>query len=463
MIQLLSLGASVTAFALLAFSALGAVGIISDRTLDLYGRTILLGQGLDAFRALDHGDLLSLLLSRLVQIVSPPAQTPYAAIVASLVYGVFAMVLIGGMRRAGRTFVDAVLLSLILLANPLIVTALLEGPSAILFAIALFLLGLSMFVLHRDGSTTALMATGLSLAFLASVGNAGVAYAMAALPLIAVVCPRSLLQISAFRLGVTVVFPLFCTVLGLLFIDWVFKFGIGAAPAALSSPRGFANLSMDGGVALSTVLCLLSIVILAYLRWRPRLVLLTPMFALVATIFFGGLLLVLLPEPGTAGAGRTLAPILASVVVASAVVLVRWPEESFSRPMVYVLLLVQLTLCWVVFGLPRPTETARDDLALGRFLAGRTGVLFDAANAPSVLAARGYVGGLVLPDREATRYPPPSARDYSFVVTPDPETARGAADRVNHRSPTLFSAGATGMQLVFAQGPWRVYRREVSP
>ncbi|MGL5114444.1 MAG: hypothetical protein ACRC7C_03880, partial [Beijerinckiaceae bacterium] len=404
---------------------------------------------------LDRGDLLSLLLSRLVQLATPAIQTPYAALVASLTYGVFAMALVGGMQRVGRSFAEAVGLTLLLLAHPLMATALLEGPSAILFSIALFSLGLSIFVLHRDGSPTALMATGLSLAFVASVGHAGLEYALAALPLIAFVCPRALLQVSAFRLGVTIVFPLVCVAFGLVFIDWVFKFNVALRDIDAPSMPSGAPVTLPAETAIAMSLSLVSIMILAFLRWRPRLVLLTPMFALVGHVFLGGLLMLLLAKPG-----QTSAPILASVVTASAVILVRWPEESFSRPMVFAVLILQVILGWLVFGLPRPAAEATDDMALGRFIAGRSQVLFDAANAPSVVAARGYVSGLVLPDREPSRAPPSLPRDYALVVTHDPQTRRGAADRVNQRMPDLFAGGAPGMRLVHAQGSWRVYGRD---
>jgi hypothetical protein len=100
-------------------------------------------------------------------------------------------------------------------------------------------------------------------------------------------------------------------------------------------------------------------------------------------------------------------------------------------------------------------------LNIGRVTAGRDGVLVDTDNAPEVVVGRGDAQGLLPPsDPRFTLVLLFNQLNTPFVAVPDPQSATGAADRIDRAFPALYRHGAPGYRLIFENAIWRLYGRE---
>jgi hypothetical protein len=102
-----------------------------------------------------------------------------------------------------------------------------------------------------------------------------------------------------------------------------------------------------------------------------------------------------------------------------------------------------------------------DALNIGNAMIGRSGVLVDTDNAPAVVIGRGDARGLLPPDEEQFKLALLFRRlNVPFVAVPNPQSATGAGDRIDHNFPGFYRHGAPGYRLIFENATWRLYGRD---
>ena len=131
---------------------------------------------------------------------------------------------------------------------------------------------------------------------------------------------------------------------------------------------------------------------------------------------------------------------------------------------------------WTCF-LYQPTESMRQwssaltgtvqnnhhqaDIALGKWLeAHREPTLIDDRSAYRVIAARGDARELVSTLSNLFKIEMRRARPtIKQIAVPDPDSATGERDAINHRWPAFYERGADDYRLVYDYLGWRVWRR----
>ncbi len=363
--------------------------------------------------------------------------------------------LLAGMRPAASL---AVVLLLVL--SPPFLQAQAEGPEAMIALAAAWLLALSAFSMRGRGGVNDLMLCSASLLVLVFAGPAGALLALAALPFLPLVMPADIEARSWPGIYLMILFPALFALLGFALVNWLM---LGDALAFLAGPAEAVHASAGGSwpqaaaaivAAVATAPILLGLFILA----RDRRPIQAAAVALLGTAIVFALL--------AAGSGLVSSPAgaLAPLVGLAAAAAMRWPAQQ-QREARGVLLLA-LGFMAAAFGTVPASRTGSDEHAeaearLGRFLAGHSRVLVDAAAHPRIVAGRGSADGLITAGDTAfelsmlRRRIEASARSVA-VAAPD---ASRDADDVGRNLPGFYAEGAPGFHLIYDRDGWRVWSR----
>jgi hypothetical protein len=413
-----------------------------------------------------------------------PARTPIPVLLTGAVLALFAGGLLVSFRRTGMALAGAALAVLLIVLHPAMLRAAIAGPSEIIFAIFLFLLGRALFDLRARSGAPEVMAVALSLLGLTFSHPLGAAIACAAIPLFVVSIRPELLSNRPFNLLLALLFPTAFCVAAFCYMSWVFPGsgwtfliapaeGVATWAAAFSDlfGRGLSGwLAFDAGVAVVAALLLAAPIVPVAMVWiRRRRPLLSPALMIVAMTAAAAGIAVATGLFGDPAAAAVMPPILAAIVI----VQIPPVRERLA------VMLALLALGWFggIAGLaisdPGGTVNVAVALAgrnvdiarvaaidLGKATVGRDGILVDTLNAPAVVLGRGRARGLLSPSGEAFTLGILFSRiDSPFVAVPDPLIGTGAQDRLNKAFPQLYRHGAAGYHVIYDNAGWRLFER----
>ncbi|MEA2660360.1 MAG: rane protein XagC, partial [Candidatus Binatota bacterium] len=387
-------------------------------------------------------------------------------------------------RRAGLPLIAAAAAAFLLALHPALLRAAIAGPSEMIFAVFLCLLGGALYDLRARSAAPEVMAVALALLGLAFSHPMGAALTCAVIPLLVFAVRPEMFASSVFNLVIALVFPTAFCVGAFAYVSWVFpghgwSFLMAPAEGLATWTVGFSqlfgsgltgSLALDAGIAMAIALVLAAPLVPVAIAWLyQRRPLVAPTLVIAATTVVAAWITV---TTGLFGDPATLAvmpPILAAIIITR----LPAPRERLS------VVLPLLVLGWfgAVVGLaivdPRGTTNvliALDGrgidqeriatIKLGGATVGRDGVLVDTFNAPAVVLGRGRARGLLTPSDEAFSLGVAFSRiDTPFVAVPDPQTPIGAQDRLNKAFPLLYRRGAAGYNLIYDDANWRLFAR----
>jgi membrane protein XagC len=458
-------------------------GLIPNDTMSLWAGGIVAGDGkLSIGHIVAAYPTLPFLTTAALELLTPRG-TPVPTLLAAALVGLLAGWWFVSFRGKELSLIPAAAACALLAFHPALLRAAMAGPSEMLVAVFLFLLGNALFDLRARCAAPEVMTVALSLMGLAFSHPMGAALACAAVPYLVFAVRPALVANSALNVVLTLVFPTVFSVGAFTYISWVFPgdgWSFYSAPSQSLSAwaTGVADLfgggltgfhPIDAAFAFTLALALgapLALVVAYHVRRRAPLALPTLVLAMtsitaaaisVATGWFGD------PAPVA-----VIAPVLCAILV----IRIPFAREDPGR------LIGLLLLGWIggalALGLIDPRAaaelngaTGRSDtervaaLNMGRAMIGRSGVLVDTGNAPAIVIGRGDARGLLPPSAEQFALALLFGRlDTPFVAVPAPQSQTGANDRIDRNFPTLYGHGAPGYRLIFENSTWRLYGRD---
>jgi hypothetical protein len=458
-------------------------GLIPNDTISLWAGAIIAGEGkLSIGHIVAAYPTLPFLATTALEFVTPNG-APTPALLAAGLAGLLAGLWFVSSRGKGLPLLAAAAATALLAFHPALLRAAMAGPSEMLVAAFLYLLGNALFDLRARGAAPEVMTVAFSLLGLAFSHPMGAAIACAAVPYLVFAVRPTLVANSALNVVVALVFPTVFSVGAFTYISWVFP---GSGWSFYSAPSqslaawttGVADLfgggltgfhAFDAAIAFALALALGAplALIVAY-QVRRRTPLLSPVLVLAATGVSAAAISVGTGWFGDPAAVAVTAPVLCTVTI------IRIPSarEDLGR------MLGLLALGWfggvLALGLVDPLAVARFSgvaaqadlervaaLNIGSATMGRSGVLVDTDNAPAVVVGRGDAHGLLSSNEERFALSLMFGRlDAPFVAVPNPQSTTGADDRIDRNFPTLYRHGAPGYRLIFENATWRLYGRE---
>lgn len=466
----------------LAASAIGT-GLVSEDSIGLWAAAVMAGNGdLSIGAVVAAYPSVPFLVTTLLELVTPSG-TPTPALLSAAL-----LALIAGfwfnLLRAKLPLTFAAAATLLLALHPMLLRAAVAGPGEVLLAAFLFLFGNALYDLRSRTAIPEVMTAGLALLGIAFSHPIGAAMAVVAIPFLAFTVRPILVAGSAVSIVLTLAFPALFGALAFTYVSWVFpgdgwRFfasteGVADWMAGLGpfAPGGFSGMrALDAGVMIAAVLLLAAPLAAAAVGWvHRRRPLVAPALVFTAITLAAAMLAVATGLFGSPLTVTVAAPVL------TAIVLLRVPIEVYRRPMAMVLLLLGFSggalglalldprsgaqLGAALEGRPGDQERA-DALALGGATRTRDGILVDTFNAPAVVLGRGQSSGLLLPSGEPFTIALLFSRVQApFVAVPDPQSAIGAADRLNKAFPFLYRDGPPGYRLIYQNNTWRLFARQ---
>ena len=461
----------------LSFAAaqmLAARGFSRGLTNDLIGMVLLgasakidTAQIISAYPPITYLTMLSL------QKVTGLQGLAAARLLTALLAGALGAAWMASLLRARYKPLRAVVFVALLVLNPLFLRAVAGGPEFMLVLWGTWLLAANAFTLRATGGVNALILFSAALVILMFSMLLGAVFALAAMPFLLLAVPADIKGRSHVSAYMVLLFPVWFSLVSFAFVNWLLLHdALAFIPARLYE----VSLRSDGiwqKAAMAAALGVISAPILAGLiaRTRTRRLVRAPALGLAATLPLAGALAILV------GATESIAAPLAPAIALSAAVAARWPlEVGRSRRVAVLLFAGLLGGCISLFldrsnaqfldallGTTRPAERQTGAGQLGHFLAGRSGVLFDAVTYPAVVAARGSAEGLITSADDIfslsllrKRIEPAAVS----VAVAAPDLARNA-DAISRVFPDLYSAGVPGFRLVYDQDGWRVWTRDL--
>lgn len=378
---------------------------------------------------------------------------------------------LASLLRAGYKPGAALVLVLLLVANPLFLGAITAGPEAVLTLVGVWLFAMSAFTLRNRASVNDLIACSASLTLLLFSGPLGGAFACATIPFLLLLMPSDIGRRSFGSVYMVLLFPAVFGLAGFIFVNWMM----------LHDPLSFLRNDIDLSAqwisdswmrplvpTLFAVACAPALVGMFIVARGRR-----PIQA-VASALLGSLLLSVTVALQT-GACRSPIEALCPAVALVAAAAMRWPPQKTRSLRVGLLLAVGLTggasallvqgrLALGLNGGEAASEfvglrRAAAEEKVGRFLAGRSDVLLDAAAHPAVVAARGSGEGLVTGNDTAFAVSMLRKRvETGAVAVPATNPSRNA-DAISRNLPGLYAQGAPGFHLIYDADGWRVWSR----
>lgn len=359
---------------------------------------------------------------------------------------------------------------LLFCAHPFTLWAMTAGPQSLLLFWGVFLFGLGLFGFRVTGGVNQLITLTLSLPLLAFTSLYGALIALSSIPFLLLAVPPQLLQRAYASVYAVLLFPLLfgllalCVMSAILLHDpWGFLTVDLLSIARSNAEPWWRVAAACAGAVVGTLVIAPGMV----LRVRTRRPLQSAAVALLGTMIVAPVLAAL--------TGLVANPVeaLAPTAAAAALVSARWPLETGRVLRVGGLLglglLVALSVALTNPAAFQPATMALTvrqratshsaDAEVGRYLAGKRNVMFDAASHPEVVAERGSTEGLItatspafavaLLRRELTA-------PYVVVRRHRPGVSDGAIGRM---FPEFHERGAPGYTLSYDRGGWRVWSR----
>jgi len=399
-----------------------------------------------------------------------------AAVAAALGGGFFGASLYGISRQAGIGVGASLLVTALLMANPLFLRALAEGPDIVLLLCGMLMFAHGLFGLTRDGTVQHAMAVAFALVLLVFSHHYGVLIVFAALPFLALSAPRELLARAPGGLFLALLFPIAFAMLGFAYIGWLFA---GAPWAFLSDPdaavigspertAGFATLL---GAALVFAVACPQLPVLAARSIRRRIL-------LVPTLALGGTLLAAIVLATASGSSLSPFLLLSPAAALAGACTLNWPSAHLRGTVGIALAVFGLlgagavatrttdradrTWREAVLGAPRSADE-HPSRAVARYLGDSDGVLLDALAHPELVALRQTARGLVVPGDPRFALALLSVRPSEpLIAVPEPSDAPVTRDRIRQAFSDFFEEGAPGYRVVYSDANWQVYRSQTT-
>ncbi|HEX3859181.1 MAG TPA: hypothetical protein VHV58_06220 [Pseudolabrys sp.] len=469
--------------AALALASLAVwAGIMPNDTISLWAGAIIAGDGQQSIgRIVAAYPTLPFVAAAAMEYLAP-AGTPTPALLAAALVGLLGGTWFVAFRAAKLTLPAAGAATALLVFHPALLRAAMAGPSEMLVALFLFLLGNALFDLRARGAAPDVMMVSLTLLALAFSHPMGAAIACAAVPFLVFTVRPVLVANSAFNVVVALVFPTLFSVGAFTYVSWVFP-GSGwsfySAPSESLSAwaAGVSDLfgggltgvqAFDAAFAFSLAFLLgAPLALVAARRIHQRRPLIAPLAVLVLTTVSAAAISVSTGLFGDPAAVAVVAP------VACALIIIRIPLMRERAGHLLTLLAVGWLGGALALALVDPRAVSQfvvpdayaaheriDALDLGHITIGRSGVLVDTDNAPAVVIGRSDARGLLSPaDERFTLSMMLKRIDAPFVAVPNPQSATGAQDRIARNFPQLYRDGAPGFHLAYQNDTWRLFER----
>lgn len=460
-------------------------GYLADIGIDRWRTALVAASDASAFRELFAISFPPLALSTdlLAGLLPGTAGVPLPLLVNVLVGAAMAALWAGLLQGAGYGRLPAGLLALALLAQPSLQQAIAGGSGGPLGVLAFSLLVPAAIRMRHSGDVNAMALVGVALALMLFSSASGAYLVLALLPFMVVLAPPGLISRSPVGVLLVLLFPGCFTLLGYLYVNWIFggsalafAAGVDAVIRGAAANMGAHPWLLGGGHTLPGSLLVGALMALLGLPLLPaalgrvvdrqaRFTLLMLALAVLAAIAIGSLTRYL-DHPSR---------LLAYLVPLGVMALVAARPARLSAPVALLLALISLGGCWLVQGYqPAPVATAwrlalagqpvaeaqtMDDAAFGRLLRDTHDIALDADVSGMLVPARGGADGLVLTSTD--RLKADMIAGYistAYVALQDPASPRGMRDRISRAFPTLWRDGPAGGTLVITQGNWRLWR-----
>ncbi|MFE8583711.1 hypothetical protein ACFX59_06340 [Sphingomonas sp. NCPPB 2930] len=444
------------------------LGLWHDGTAELAGRAVLSAAGQsDPTALLTSYPPLPYLLLILGEMLGRPLGLDPVALVDAVLLGGLAARYGGSLAERGASTGAIMLLVLLLALHPLSISALTQGPQALLLLWGGWVLGRSMMDTRTITGINETIALSLALPMLAMTSAQGAAITIGAIPFLIFAVPRDLAERHYLGTYLVLLFPLVLSVLSLFALFVI----ILHAPLAViigdiyhavrgGTPPGWAiaALAPIATAAVATIAVLLST-----MRTAPR-ALRESVAAGLASLMLASILVV------ATGIARHPGEVLVPALGFAAGVSTRWPVEKLSQAGLLILA-GALVSAPVILGadvkanglvaqaLAGRTGAISADRALGRYLVGHRDVMIDALAHPAVVAARGSAEGLLTDRSPAFGVSVLAHRVLTPAVAVRAHRPGESDDAISRSMPNLFEQGPPGYRLAFDQGGWRVWAR----
>jgi hypothetical protein len=472
-----------TFVAVLALTSLSiSGGLIPNDTLSLWSGAIIAGDGQQSIgRIVAAYPTIPFMATAALEYIAPNG-TPVPALLASTLIGVLAGLWFISFRVVGLSFLTALVATALLAFHPALLQAAMAGPSEMLVAIFLFMLGNALFDLRDRGAAPEVIAVSMSLLGLTFSHPMGAAIACAAVPFLVFAVRPVLVANSAFNVVLALVFPTVFSVGAFTYVSWIFPgdgWSFYSAPAESLSAwaAGVSDLfgggitrvhSIDAGIAFTAALLLgAPLAVVGARQVYRRRPLLAPPVVLAASTITAAAVSVATGLFGDPAAVAVAAPVLCALSVIRlpvarehtghmlALLIIGWLGGALALALVDPRAVTQLT------GPELNTSRERvDALDLGHATIGYSGIMIDTDNAPAVVVGHANARGLLTPASEKFALAILFTRiDAPYVAVPNPQSNTGARDRIAITFPLLYRKGAVGYRLIYQNDTWRLYMR----
>ncbi|MXO66068.1 hypothetical protein [Altericroceibacterium endophyticum] len=465
---LVGLLAGATVFALLLHWQ--AAGFQSLAGLHLLGNVLLARDGqLSLETQLTMFPPLSFMIVWAETVVFPALKAQAVLLSSAMLCAALGAIIFMLMRRAHYSIRGSIALTLLVMANPLVLRAAADGPGLVLLLFGMLALALGAFGLPRQQRVNDLILISLALILASFAHIAGLVVALASLPCLALIIPKRQLVAYPGAAFLVLLFPVLFTLASFLYVNWIFTGeALHFLPNAMLQ-QGFVEaltpegllLAIGGSLAMSPLCFALIFYALPGSSLREAALALIMMLCAAPLIAFA-LRLEIAP---------TSLAVMAVPVAISCTVF--WPKEQLNPQAPYLLLTVAFAAGTVVCALDRSDETTRWRIALGgkavpssqpemeqlaSHLTGKS-ILVDAGAMPAIVGIRGSAAGVESAESRAFRMAQINRQINSdIVVVRNPDSGSGS-DLIGRTFPSLFEEGARDYTLIFAGTKWRAYAR----
>jgi hypothetical protein len=418
-----------------------------------------------------------------------PIGTPAPALLSAIIAGLLAGTWFQTARSAGLSAVAAGVAVLLVSCHPALMRAAIEGPSGLLVAAFLYLLGVALYEFRARGGVAQAMGVGLALLGLSFSHPIGAVVAIGSVPFLAFATRPILIAGSALNIVFTLMFPAAFAAAAFCYISWVFPgegWNFFTAPSEDLSAwaAGFAHafagistgaLAIDAAVATAAAIVLgAPVALFAIARAYRRRLLVAPALALAASVVVAATLAVATALCGSPATLAVAAPVLAVLALTRVSTVLQhngisvlllalgWLGGAASLAIVDPRIATQAraTLAGQAPGSQLGDRELAEAIALGGAMMGREGVLVDTLNAPGVVVGRASARGLLSPWDKTFRLAVLFARvDAPFVAVPDPGSNTGLQDRLVKSFPLLYHNGLNNYRIVYQNNIWKLFEK----
>jgi hypothetical protein len=468
----LTIFATLSVLAATAIVALHVMGRAQDALAPLSGQAILAVEQ----RALVQDILafyppLPLLVTLPFGFLSGFGVQPAIAAVVMLA-GIWGTTLYYCFRGEAARPAVAFLIACSLALNPLLLSALVAGPGAMLLIIGVTMLGFGLFGMSGEAAAPDAIMCAVALCLIAFAHPFGLFVVLASLPGLALTAPPALLSRTPHNLFLILLFPVGFGLLSFAYVRWTLGSDAFAYIHAAIGPVQPDELAepVRPAVLVSLALAAFAIatpVVVAFLYWgRKRAFQLWPVAALITTALLAAGLQVI-------ARNQADVPLTLSICLPIAALCSLEAVKERPHAVLFLLLIGWVGALLLVTALPqgfthasprRAVASAEQDqtVILKRKLCSLKGVLVDTRAHPQLAQLCGTAQGFVSAGEADFDIQIQSRRLTSEFVLAAAPYVTSKFDLVAHTFPDLYRHGAPGYRLIYDEGGWRLYSRPAS-